>query len=466
MSTPVSRTERKTAKRPARRLHLGRLLLVAVLAGILLAFGTGATFFFTLVRGLPSLDALGGLRQNMSSIVYDVHGKEIRNLYAEENRVPIKLSQMPQDLQDAIVAIEDHRFYQHHGVDFRGILRAVWVDITGRGLHEGASTITQQLARNAILNSLDKTFIRKAKELVYALELERRYTKQEILEAYINEVSFGNGTYGAQAAAKVYFGKDLTKESLTLAEASLLAGLPQAPEGYSPYNNPKAAVARQHEVLDAMVAYGYITPAEADQARLTYEPATKTIQGVKLAGLKQGLDYTGAWFVDYVVNRLIPKYGEKAVYEGGLRIYTTLDLDAQKAADDAVHAVLDKAFPVSKDTPFMQAAAVFVDAQTGAIRAMVGGRVHDHARGLNRAVPPSKPGAADGVLRQPGSSIKPIVVYSPALDSGITPGTVFDDSPTYYRVNGKETFWPENSDFKFNGLMTVREALVSSRNVI
>ncbi len=464
MST-VSRTERKT-NRPVRRVHFGRLFLVAVLAGFLLAFGTGATFFFTLVRGLPSLDELGGIRQNMSSIVYDVNGKEIRNLYAEENRVPIKLAQMPQDLQDAIVAIEDHRFYQHHGVDFRGIIRAVWVDVTGGGLREGASTITQQLARNAILNSLDKNFIRKAKELVYALELERRYTKQEILEAYMNEVNFGNGAYGVQAAAKIYFGKDLTKDTLTLAETSLLAGLPQAPEGYSPYNNPKAAVNRQHEVLDAMVAYGYIKPAEADQARLTYDAENKAIKGVTLVGLKRGLDYTGAWFVDYVLNQLIDKYGERAVYEGGLRIYTTLDLEAQKAADDAVHQVLDKDYPVVKDKPPIQVGAVFMDAQSGAIRAMIGGRVHDHARGLNRAVPPSKPGAGDGVLRQPGSSIKPIVVYSPALDSGITLSTVFDDSPTYYTINGKETMWPENSDFTFRGLTTVHDALVSSINVI
>ncbi|MHB9145099.1 MAG: transglycosylase domain-containing protein [Symbiobacteriia bacterium] len=463
----VSRTERKT-KTTARRIHWGRLLFVSVLGVVLLVAGAGATFFFMLVRDLPSLDELGGLRPQSSSIVYDVNGKEIRNLYSSENRVPIKLQQMPKDLQDAVVAIEDHRFRQHHGVDFRGIARAIWVDVSGGGLHEGASTITQQLAGNAFLNRQDKTLIRKAKEAVYALELERRYTKDEILEAYLNQVPFGHGAYGVEAAAKIYFGKDLTRDTLTLSEAALLAGLPQAPEGYSPYNNPKGAVARQNEVLNAMVDYGYVDAATANKARLTYDPGTKTIPGMKLVGLKQGTEFTGDWFVDYILQQLVPKYGETKVYQGGLRIYTTLDLDAQRVLDQTAHTILDKDFPIPKDRTQapLQVAGIFVDAKTGGIRAMLGGRVHDHALGLNRAIPPSKPGAADGALRQPGSSIKPLVVYSPAIESGLTAGTVFDDSPTFYNMGGKETQWPDNWDGKFNGLMTLRQAITNSVNVI
>ncbi|MCL5045688.1 MAG: PBP1A family penicillin-binding protein, partial [Actinobacteria bacterium] len=453
------------ARSGRKKIRWFRLVVLIVLASMILAFGTGATFLYTLLRGMPTLDDLGGFRQDQSTIIYDTNKQEIRSFFSEENRVNVKLDQVPKHVQDAFIAIEDHRFYEHFGVDFRGILRALWVDLTGRGIRQGASTITQQLIRNAYL-SQEQTFSRKIKEAIYAIQLERRYTKKEILETYLNQINF-RGVYGIQAASKYYFNKDVGK--LTLAEGAMLAGIINAPEYYYPYNNPENAAARQNEVLEAMVKWGYINQKQADEAMTRVVNAKeKKFSNITLAAPKVSqVDYTGAFFVDYVRELLLKKYGPEKVYQGGLRVYTTFDPKAQNAFDKAMHDTLDQKFPITKDKPYVQTAAVLIEAKTGYVRAIVGGRSHEVERGINRAVAP--------YLRQPGSTIKPLAVYSPALEAEdqnprITPGTVFDDAPFNNKwvdpETGKPGTWPENWNKTFAGLITVRDAVKDSVNVV
>ena len=427
-----------------RRVNWWRVIvLTALLLGVVV-FGTGAGFVLGVLRDAPTLDEIVAPKPTLSSIVYDRNGVPVKVLHGAQNRVAIDIDKVPLHLQEAFLAIEDHQFYQHHGVNPRALLRAGWVILTKHRL-EGGSTITQQLAKTAFL-SPEQTIRRKLQDMWLAIQLERRFTKKEILGFYLNQIYLGHSAYGVQAAAQIYFGKDLTKDKLTLAEGALLAGMTQSPGDYDPYLHPDAARARRNTVLDKMAEYGYTSGAAAEQAKL---------EDIKLVGLKkEDPDYPGAYFVDWVVQQLIPKYGERKVYEGGLKIYTTLDLKSQQATEKAVH-VLDARFPLKKDAPNVQTAAVFMDAQTGYVRAMVGGRTHPGELVLNRALTP----------HQPGSAIKPLAVYSLALENGITPGTVFDDAPFTKVINGK-VWRPENWNFKYQGLVTVRKALTDSINTV
>ena len=422
-------------KRPAKKSGstAKRIILGFGLVILVMMTGIGCGFLTASMNTKP--DLANDILPPASSQIYDINGNEIANVHAAENRRPVKIEQVPKDLQNAFVAVEDNRFYEHSGVDPRGIMRALYANIRGRGVSEGGSTITQQLAKNAYLTQ-DRTITRKIQEVFLALQLERQYTKQEILEMYLNQIYFGQGAYGVQAAAQTYFGKDVDK--LTLNECAMLAGIPKSPNYYSPANNMQAAQARKAVVLDQMAKYGYIANSQAQKTKQEQLTLVKPVAKEK--------DNTAAYFIDYVTQTLIDKYGADAVYKEGLKIYTTLDMDMQKAAEAAV-----KKLPTYRTdgngVQQPQAAIVAIDPHNGYIKAMVGGRGTDQ---FNRATM---------AVRQPGSAFKPFV-FAAALEEHFTPNTVINDAPI--DIGG----WrPQNDSGSFSGKVTMREVAQHSINV-
>lgn len=425
---------RHTSRRPSQK-GVSRIAAVAIVVFVVLVTGAGLGFLAASIHTLPSLK--GDIRPPAASQIYDANGKLIATTRSVENRIPVNINKVPKDLQNAFVAVEDARFYQHVGIDPRGILRAIWSNVTNRGVSEGGSTITQQLAKNALL-SQEQTLKRKIQEAFLALQIERQYTKSEILELYLNQIYFGQGAYGVQAAAQVYFGKNV--EDLNLAECAMLAGIPKSPNYYSPLSNLKAATERQSTVLDQMVKYGYIDQQIANKAKNEkIHLAARSSQSDKSADI-------APYFVDYVIQQLIDKYGADAIYKDGLKIYTTLDTDMQKAAEQAMRR-LPTVRTDSNGVKQPQGALVAIDPHTGYIKAMVGGRGNDQ---FNRAVMAE---------RQPGSAFKPFV-YLAAIESGMNAASIINDSPVTFGA------WsPKNYDGHFRGNVTLRTALEQSLNV-
>ncbi len=427
------RHHRPTAKKPSGGNTLKRVLLGFVIVVGVMTLGVAAGFITANLNTKP--DIANDIRPPASSQIYDINGNEIANVHADENRMPVKINQVPKNLQNAFVAVEDNRFYEHIGIDPRGIARALYANIRGREVSEGGSTITQQLAKNAYLTQ-DRTIARKVQEIFLALQLERQYTKQEILEMYLNQIYFGQGAYGVQAAAQTYFGKDVS--DLTLNECAMLAGIPKSPNYYSPSNNMQAATERKATVLDQMVKYGYITNSQATKAK---NEKLEIVKPVKKADTTEA-----SYFIDYVTQTLIDKYGADAVYKEGLKIYTTIDMDMQRAAEAAL-----KQLPTyTKDGNGIvqpQGALVAIDPHNGYVKAMVGGRGTDQ---FNRATM---------AVRQPGSAFKPFV-FAAALENKFTPNTVINDSPI--DINGWK---PQNYERTFSGKVSLREVARRSLNV-
>lgn len=424
--------EQRSPRRDAphrKRSNNGKLFLVALSLVFVLATGGVLGFFTASMHAMPNLR--GEFRPAASSQLYDSSGKLITTLHSVEDRIPVSIAKIPPHLQNAFIAVEDARFYQHFGIDFRGILRAIWSNLRNQEITEGGSTITQQLAKNAFL-SQDRTLKRKLQELFLALQIERQYTKQEILELYLNQIYFGQGAYGVQAAATTYFGKNV--QDLTLAECSILAGIPKSPNYYSPLNNPKAAQARQTVVLDQMVKYGYLSTADAAAAKAA---------PLKLA--TGGQRSIATYFVDYVTQYLINRYGADAVYKDGLQIYTSLDLSMQQAAEAAMQKLPTTRTENGIQQP--QGALIALDPHTGFVKAMVGGRGTDH---FNRATMAE---------RQPGSAFKPFVFLA-ALEAGLSPSSTLEDSPITFNK-----WTPVNYDGKLHGMVTLRQALALSLNI-
>lgn len=411
-----------------------KLTVIAIIVFIVIIAGAGIGFLTASIQTMPGLK--GDIRPAASSQVFDIHGKPIATIHSAENRLPVSINKIPKDLQNAFIATEDARFYQHIGIDPKGILRAVWANITNRGVSEGGSTITQQLAKNALLTQ-EQTIKRKIQEAFLALQIEQQYTKTEILEMYLNHIYFGQGAYGVQSAAQVYFGKNV--EDLTLAECAMLAGIPKSPNYYSPLNNLKAATERQATVLEQMVKYGYIDSATAAKTQ-----KEKIVLNSHAA--QNNMSATAPYFVDYVLQQLIDKYGANAVYKDGLKIYTTLDLDMQTAAEAAMKQ-LPAVRTDSNGIQQPQGALVALDPHTGHIKAMVGGRGSDQ---FNRAIMAE---------RQPGSAFKPFV-YLAAIESGMTASTIIEDSPITFN-----NWSPSNYDGEFRGKISLRTALEQSLNV-
>ena len=424
--TPPSR--RRPAASNAKRIVLGFLIVLLVMVT-----GIGCGFLTASMNTKP--DLAHDILPPASSHIYDANGNEIANIHADEDREPVKITQVPKNLQDAFVAVEDNRFYDHMGIDPRGIARAIYANISGRAVTEGGSTITQQLAKNAYLTQ-DRTLKRKIQEVFLALQLERQYTKKEILELYLNQIYFGQGAYGVQAAAQTYFGKNV--EDLDLDECAMLAGIPKSPNYYSPMNNYQAAQDRKATVLDQMEKYGYITASEAAK--------TKKMEPVIVKPKPKDETKQATYFVDYVTQLMIDKYGADAVYKEGLKIYTTIDMDMQQAAEAAMKN-LPNGHVDGNGIQQPQGALVAIDPHNGYIKAMVGGRGTDQ---FNRATMAE---------RQPGSAFKPFV-FAAALENKFTPGTVIDDSPV--KVGDWE---PQNYNRTFNGKVTLRTVAEQSLNV-
>ena len=430
-----SSNTKQQKRRPVKKKgsSAGRIFLGFIIVILVMITGIGCGFLTASMNTKP--DLASDIQPPASSQIYDINGNEIANVHAAENRRPVKISQVPRDLQNAFVAVEDNRFYEHMGVDPRGIMRALWSNVRGQAISEGGSTITQQLAKNAYLTQ-DRTLKRKVQEVFLALQLERQYTKQEILELYLNQIYFGQGAYGVQAAAKTYFGKNV--EDLDLNECAMLAGIPKSPNYYSPTNNLQAAEERKSVVLDQMEKYGYIN---ASQASKTKKEELKLVKQTKSTETNEA-----SYFIDYVTQKLIDKYGADAVYKDGLKIYTTIDMDMQRAAEAAM-----KNLPTyNKDGNGIeqpQGALVAIDPHNGHVKAMVGGRGTDQ---FNRATMAE---------RQPGSAFKPFV-FAAALENNFTPNTVINDSPV--KIGDWE---PQNYDRSFSGKVSLREVARNSLNV-
>jgi penicillin-binding protein 1A len=434
------------AKQPGRR-WLRRLALVVGLAFLVVVLtGTAAALwaFTILPRGLPSVSALETLQPLQGTQVFDENDELITEFHVER-RLFVPLSAIPKVLQDAVIATEDKRFYSHFGVDPIGIARALYQNYRRGRIAEGGSTITQQLTKVLFLTP-DKNLERKLKEAVLAFELERRYSKDRILEMYLNQVYFGQGAYGVEAAARTYFGKSISE--LTPREAALLAGLPRAPSAYSPFEHPEAAKRRRAVVLERMVEFGVLKPAEA-----------KKVNASDLGLLPpERRRTTGQYFLDYVQQALEAKFGADMVFKGGLHVYTTLNPIVQLQAEQSLREGL-KALELrttTSGTERPEGAILTIEPQTGYIRAMVGG--YDFFRSeFNRAVQ---------ARRQPGSAFKPFV-YIAALESGFTPATFIEDSPVSYPVGRNGQPWkPDNYDRKFRGPTTLQQAIEESVNVV
>ena len=428
MYTPRRRAKKAKKAGPLRRIRLFIALCLVVFAG--LGFG----YIFAAYQSLPAVG--NNMRPAVSSQVFDSHGRLITTLHSDQNRLPIDINKVPQNLQNAFIAAEDNRFYEHIGIDPIGIFRAIFANLTNRGIAQGGSTITQQLAKNAFL-SQEQTLKRKIQEAMLALEIEHKYSKKEILEMYMNQIYFGQGAYGIQTAAKTYFNKDVNE--LTLTQCAMLAGLPKSPNYYSPFNNLNEAKKRKNVVLDQMVKYGYVSAAEAEDAKNQDLGLSKSHQS------KEADEY--ASFIDYVSQQVAKKYGDDALYKEGLKIYTTMDVDKQHAAVRAMRN-LPNNYTDENGLTQPQAAIVSIDPKTGHILAMVGGRGQDS---FNRA---------SMAVRQPGSAFKPFV-YLTALQHDMTPDTTMDDQPVTCG-----SWSPKNAGGSYSGTMTLSDALAHSVNTI
>jgi penicillin-binding protein 1A len=431
---------------PWLRRWVRRSLIGVGVAALLLGSAIGVAALWALAilpRSLPPVSALEAFQPIQGSKIYDDNDELLTELHVER-RIFVPLARIPQTLKDAIIATEDRRFYSHWGVDPVGIARAVYQNYRRGRIVEGGSTITQQLTKVLFLTP-DKSLERKLKEAILALELERRYPKTRILEMYLNQVYFGHGAYGVEAAARTYFGKSVGE--LTTQESALLAGLPRAPSTYSPFEHPNAARRRREVVLRRMAEFGALR--DADSTRLA-----KTDLGLIPPERRRT---TGQYFLEYVQQTLEAKYGADMVFKGGLRVYTTLNPTMQLAAEQALREglrALEARTAKPRPGEHPEGAVVTVEPQTGHVKAIVGG--YDFFRSeFNRAVQ---------AKRQPGSAFKPFI-YIAALESGLTPASRIEDAPVTYTI-GNTVWKPENYDRKFRGPTTLQQALEESVNIV
>lgn len=392
---------------------------------------------------IPSADNLTSRNVASATKIYDRNGELLYDIFENQNRTPIKLSEIPDVVKQATIAIEDKDFYKHSGFSIIGIGRAAIDSTLSRRIEGGGSTLTQQLVKNAFFGN-EQSVIRKLKELILAIQVERTYTKDQILEMYLNEIPYGGTAYGIEAAANLYFGKKA--KDLTLSEASLLAGLPQRPSVYSPYGSkPELAKTRQAEVLRRMMEDGYITKEQVEEAKnqtLTYRTSQSEI------------GFKAPHFVLYVKEKLIEQFGDKMVEQGGLKVTTTLDYKLQETAQKIVKDEVDKlsSFKVGNG------AAVVLDAKTSQILAMVGSKDYfatDYDGNVNVTLS----------LRQPGSATKPIT-YAAGLQNGLTAAyPIMDVKTEFYNGTTNAAYVPVNYDGQFRGPVQARFALANSYNI-
>ncbi len=445
----------------------GWLAVLALFGGALGAGVLGAAWMVICKDGrCPSIASLEAYVPKQTSKVYAADGRFITEL-GLERRTLIQLDQIPKHVQDAVVTTEDRRFYRHSGIDYYRILGSALRNIKAGRYEQGFSTITMQLARNVFSDriSREKTLLRKLKEGRVARAIEQRYSKEKILELYLNQVYLGNGAYGIETASQRYFGKSVRE--VTVAEAAMLAGLLKGPERYNPRRFADRAILRRNTVLEVMRRGGVINDADASLAKaFPLQLAQRTESGD-----------VAPYFVEWVRGQLQEHFGDR-LYDEGLRVYTSLDIDMQGAAERALENQLTaieagrhgpynhltyEAYTArtaaggqtgAANSPYLQGAFVAVDPRNGAVRAMVGGRDFGDSK-FNRAVQ---------AMRQPGSTFKPIM-YATAVHAGFSPSQVVDDSPISLEQLSGEMWTPQNYDLKFEGMMPLRKALYQSRNL-
>lgn len=434
-------------KRPG--FFIVSLVIVCLLAG------AGAGFLRWLQSDLPPLSRLERIEPPIKTLFFSAGGDTLAEFY-EQNRVMIPLEETPQLLIDAILAIEDRIFYEHWGVDVRSIVRAVVRNAQARQVVQGASTITQQLACDLFLTK-DKSYIRKMREALLALDIEKTFTKDEILEMYMNQIYFGNRAYGIEAAARAYFG--MSADQVGLSESAVIAGLPAAPTSFSPLRNPDRALRRRNTVLDAMADYGAITIAEAESVKA--EPL--------LLGESEGRMMRSGYFVEHCRKIVETLFTEEEYMQRGLRVYTTLDTEMQSIAEEAVENHLaklekERKYPQTRESyleledpgppEYIQGALIALEPETGNIRAMVGGRSYKESN-WNRAVQ---------APRQPGSAFK-LFVFTTALENGYRASDMILDSPVVLPEADGTSWRPHNYYCRYNGLVSLRTAFAKSINL-
>ncbi len=416
------------------------IIFLILLAGVIITGGLA-----WLSHDLPSPEKLSERSIAQSTTIYDRTGKiSLYEIFASQRRTLIDLSEIPRDLVFTTIVSEDKDFFRHAGFDFKAIIRAFVINILRGGKVQGGSTLTQQFIKNALLTP-QKTYIRKIKELFLAWQIEKKFSKEEILQMYFNEIPYGSNAYGAEAASQIYFAKSV--RDLTLDEAALLAALPKAPTYYSPNGSHlDELLARQHHILDLMAEESYVPQERADQA--------KEIDTLKKV-VPRHENIIAPHFVMYVKGLLTEKYGHRLVEQGGLKVITTLDVEKQKIAEEAIEI---RAENNEKNFGATNAALVSLDVENGQILAMVGSKdfFDESIDGQVNVVTRS---------RQPGSSFKPIV-YAAAFEKGFTPQTIIFDVETNFGPAGpEEEYIPQNYDGTFRGPVTMRQALAGSLNV-
>jgi penicillin-binding protein 1A len=420
-----------------------RFFIWVAAAGLLCGISAGG--LLSLTRDLPQITALENFRPPAVTRVFSADQVMLAELFAER-RDPVSIHQVPPMLKTALLATEDRRFYQHSGVDIKGLVRAIVKNVIKRRYAEGASTLTQQLAKTLFLTPR-KSITRKVREAILALQLERRYTKDEILTLYLNQIYLGSGAYGVGAAARTYFGSDLSR--LTLSQCALIAGLPKAPSRYSPLVNPDLAYKRRNIVLAQMLAIQAID----DQA---YHEAQN--EPIPTAPGSHGNPYA-PHFIQHIKETLETAIGADLLYKGGLTVYTTLSFEFQRAAEEAVARGLDQlSLRMTLNgltNPKPQVGLTVLNVHTGGLMAMVGGRT-DKRTGFNRV---------STARRQPGSAFKPIV-YALAVERGFEQNQVLLDAPVVFKTVQPEKQWqPRNFSQTYDGEISLRWCLAHSKNI-
>lgn len=414
---------------------------------VLVSLGSmvGMCLIFYMAKDLPKLPSpLSRIIETPQSQILASNGQL---LLALGERKTIPLDMVSQNFINAIIATEDHRFFEHKGINKLRTIKGLYITFTKAGKVQGASTITQQLAKNLFF-SFEQTFTRKLRELLVALQIEASSTKQEILHAYINQIYFGAGAQGIEKAANVFFGKSAL--DLTLSEAALLAGLPKSPANYNPYRYYDRALERRNIVLNRMFQVGFISDVDIQKARLEMPELFH----------EQSDSRTGSYFLDALISDLIQRYGEDVIYHGGIKVFSTIDPKLQGYAKDALKNGLEKLDGLmgieSEEADHPQGALVSIDAGTGAVRALVGGRDY-HQSEYNRAM---------RSRRQVGSGFKPFLYYTAFKNQGYHPATLMTDKPVIIPVNGSPDWMPKNFNKIFSGDMILKKALIDSVNTV
>jgi len=452
------------------KIIIALLLAIVVIGGVLIymKYGKKLIAMESDAKKIVSKSTMETFRQNETSIIYDANGNIMSKLKGEKDVYYIKYSDIPQLAVDAITSIEDKNFFKHKGYDLKAIIRAGLAYIKNKGvITQGGSTITQQLARNIFL-SFEESWQRKAREIFIAIELEKKYTKKEIMEFYLNNIYFANGYYGIQSAALGYFGKGVN--SLSLSQITFLLSIPNSPTRYNPYENIEGTLARRDRILDQMVLDGKISEAEASKAKSeeiklkapkveksSYALTFALDRAVKALMKSEGFNFRYSFNSDEDRKAYNENYSEvysscqTRLYSGGYRIYTSIDPEKQKLLQDTVDNGLSVSSEKSKSGIYsLQGAAVTIDNSSGRVVAIVGGRSQKlKGSTLNRAYQS---------FRQPGSTIKPLIVYTPAFEQGYTPESMVKDE----KIEGG----PVNADGVFSGNMTILDALAKSKNTV